>query len=86
VFNITTDASSTQTTQQVIKGSDLLSEANLTLISAEDTEVIGSLLQAAGDIGITAAGGPSHQGSNGGCHHALHQQHNPRLCRRRCRC
>jgi hemolysin len=57
VFNITTDASSTQTTQQVIKGSDLLSEANLTLISAEDTEVIGSLLQAAGDIGITAAGG-----------------------------
>lgn len=57
VFGITTDASSTQTTQQVIKGSDLLSDANLTLISADDTEIIGSLLQAAGDIGISAAGG-----------------------------
>ncbi len=57
VFNITTDSNSSQTTQQVVKGSDLSSDANLQLISATDTAVIGSLLAAAGDIGITAAGG-----------------------------
>lgn len=57
VFNITTSASSSSTQQQVIKGSDLHSDADLKLISATDTTVIGSLLKAAGNIGITAAGG-----------------------------
>lgn len=57
VFGITTQASNTQTTQEVIKGSDLQSDASIQLISATDTAIIGSLLQAATNIGITAAGG-----------------------------
>lgn len=59
VFNITTNSGSSQTQQQIVTGSDLHSDASISLISATDTAIIGSLLNAAGDIGISAAGGLS---------------------------
>lgn len=65
VFGITTSSGSTQTQQQIITGSDLHSEADIQLISATDTAIIGSLLKAAGDIGITAAGGLTIANSTG---------------------
>lgn len=56
VFNITRNAARGQSSQETVQGAQLKSDADLTVVSAGDVAVHGSLVQAAGALGVNAAG------------------------------
>lgn len=55
-FNITKNSHKNETNQQVSKGSELVSDAELTVLSGKDLHVIGSLIESADELGIQSLG------------------------------
>ncbi|PHM36233.1 hemagglutinin repeat-containing protein [Xenorhabdus innexi] len=56
IFNITKNSSQEQTNQQTSSGSQLISDADLKLLSDKDINVIGSLAKSAGELNIDTSG------------------------------
>ncbi|MEQ4923365.1 calcium-independent hemolysin HpmA [Proteus hauseri] len=55
-FNITKNSHKNETNQQLSTGSELVSDAELTVLSGKDVNVIGSLIKSADELGIQSLG------------------------------
>lgn len=55
-FNITKNSHKNETNQQHSTGSELVSDAELTVVSGKDVNVIGSLIKSADELGIESLG------------------------------
>lgn len=55
-FNITKNSHKNETNQQLSTGSELVSDAELTVLSGNDVNVIGSLIKSADELGIQSLG------------------------------
>ncbi|QTL40074.1 hemagglutinin repeat-containing protein [Xenorhabdus budapestensis] len=56
IFNITKNSNQEQTNQQTSSGSQLISDADLKLLSNKDINVIGSLAKSAGELNLNTSG------------------------------
>ncbi|MFL4556903.1 hemagglutinin repeat-containing protein [Yersinia kristensenii] len=56
IFNITSSSNKANNHDEEITGSELVSDANLKIISKDNVDVIGSLVKSAGELGIETLG------------------------------